>query len=232
MDEFMQTPFCGPCPETVCSEVTKDENDALKTLYQRMLDKKPGEALAAAAEASAALAAPSHDRADVCEVDELTKKGVSVLKRFDVLMAALIESRQTGLMFNDLKTVPHPLLFSRCKEVPPGSLNTMLIGLDVERVVKGPPADDNDLLDAVDALLQAEAGCKHSGAVHAAEVAAKAQPEPRHAEDAARIGAKAYSITSTGAKPGKSNAETPIEVVGYVGCTKAPPPPPPICKTI
>lgn len=221
----MEPKFCGPCPETECAEVRDDETVALKTLYERMLDKKPGEAIAAAAEAAAAAAAPSHDKSDVCEPDELTRAGNSVLKRFDVLMTAVLESRTTGLMFNDLKTVPHPMLFSRCKEVPPGSLNTTQFGLDVERAVLGPQADQNDLLDAADALMQAEAGCKHSGAVRAAEVAAQAQPEPRHAEDAARIGAKAYTTTSKGGKPGKSTAETPIEVVGYVGCTKSPPPP-------
>lgn len=213
--------FCGPCAETECMEVTECESDALKTLYQRMADERPSvdcdpprklkgaEARAAADEAAEACGRP----------------GVSPLKYFDVQMMAALDARAVSnadTSANDKATVPDPVLFARCKAVPAGAINAVLCGMDVERAVTGRPAERDAVQEAAEWLLMAEAACKHSGAVHAAQVAAIVQPEPKYAEDAARIGAKAYTAAARGDRPGGSTSETPVEVVGYVGCTRPP----------
>lgn len=219
----MTSPFCGPCPEnTECAEVTNDECVALESLYVRMLDKDPCvEAELAECSSSAVDRTPKPlDKATACR-----ETPVSLLKRFDELMMAVLESRAAvpSDPAHDKAAVPHPVLFSRCRASGPGTINASLYGLDVERAVLGPPVERDELLEAANALMKAEAACKHGGAVRAAEIAALAQHEPKHAEDAARIGAKAYTTPPTSDKPGGSTAETPIEVVGYVGCTKPPP---------
>jgi len=152
-------------------------------------------------------------------------KGVSPLKHFDVQMMATLDAKavttaDTGT--SDKATVPDPILFAKCKAIPAGTINAVLYGMDVERAVTGRTAERDGLQDAADWLLMAEAACKHSGAVHAAQVAAQVQPEPKYAEDAARIGAKAYTAAARGDRPGGSTSETPVEVVGYVGCTRPP----------
>jgi len=150
---------------------------------------------------------------------------MSPLKHFDVQMMATLDAKAVTTAdagTNDKATVPDPILFAKCKAVPPGTINAVLYGMDVERAVVGRPAERDDLKDAAEWLLMAEAACKHSGAVHAAQVAAQVQPEPKYAEDAARIGAKAYTAAARGDRPGGSTSETPVEVVGYVGCTRPP----------
>lgn len=222
----MSSEHCGPCAETECTEVTDGESAALKTLYQRMLNHEPCGADSAAANDDCGVAPGGrgpvpppqlpYDKSD-CIAD----KSATLLKRFDTMMQAALDSRTQGATdANDKATVPNPVLFSKCQGTPAGSLNTTLFGMDVERAVLGPLAEEDKLLAAVEDLMTAEAACKHSGAVRAAEKAAVTQLEPKHAEDAARIGAKAYNAAAKGDKPGGSSAETPVEVVGYVGCTK------------
>ncbi|VVC39915.1 Hypothetical protein CINCED_3A002938 [Cinara cedri] len=226
----MSSDHCSPCAKIECMEVNDDESVALKTLYERMLDHRPCGPDSEAANADCGAApcggrepapppALPYDKTADCTVD----KSKTVLKRFDTLMMAALESRTAGATdANDKGTVPDPILFRKCQNLPPGTLNSALYGMSVERAVLGPMAEEDKLLAAVDDLMMAEAACKHSGAVMAAQEAARAQPEPKHAEDAARIGAKAYNAANMNDKPGGSSAETPIEVVGYVGCTKPP----------
>lgn len=203
-------------------DVTDCEAAALKALYQRMADERPSldcdpprkptveEAMATKEAAEAAC-----DRAP----------GMSPLKYFDKQMMATLDSKMVTTSdagTNDKATVPDPILFAKCKAIPAGTINAVLYGMDVERAVTGRSAERDDLQDAAEWLLMAEAACKHSGAVHAAQVAAQVQPEPKYAEDAARIGAKAYTAAARGDRPGGSTSETPVEVVGYVGCTRPP----------
>lgn len=216
---------CGPCPETECLDVTDDEAAALKSLYVRMLDKPPRpcepSAAAATGRPSVATVVSPLVRHAACE-DE-GKSPRSLLQRFDELVTAALDSRTAGTSdsANDKAALPDAKLFRKCRSVPAGRLNTALYGIDVERTVVGAPAERDELTDAVDSLLKAEAACKHSGAVHAAEMAARSQPEAKHAEDAARIGAKAYTTADEG-KTGGLNCEYPVVVVGYVGCTRPP----------
>lgn len=213
----MASEHCHPCAVAGCLEVTDGEEAALKTLYQRMLDKQPEPPACGPVKPTA-----PYDKSVACK----PVGSESVLKRFDTIMQATLDSRSPGGAgpgADDKAVLPDPVLFTKCSATPAGTLNTSLFGMDVERAVIGPPAERDELLDAAESLLKAEAACKHSGAVKAAEIAARAQPEARHAEDAARIGAKAYSAAIKGGKPGGSTTETPIEVVGYVGCTKPPP---------
>lgn len=213
----MASEHCHPCAAAECLEVTDGEAAALKTLYQRMLDKQPEPPVCGPVKPTA-----PYDKSDAC----LPDGSESVLKRFDALMTATLDSRSPGGAgpgADDKAVLPDPVLFAKCSVTPAGSVNTSLYGLDVERAVMGPPAERDGLVEAAESLMKAEAACKHGGAVRAAEIAALAQPEPKHAEDAARIGAKAYSAAATGGKPGGSTVETPVEVVGYVGCTKPPP---------
>lgn len=211
------------CNPLECASVSSDEVSALKTLYDRILDdkgpcemptlncsgnKKP---------APATSAAQAFDRGKTCS------KEPSVLKRFESNLTLLLDSQEK----NDEKMPPlpggDPALFDGCERTPAGSVNASVFGLDIERAVLGTPAEIDQLLEAANELVMAEALCKHSGAVRAAEDAARAQPESKYAEDAARIGAKTYKAAVSGKKPGtRFMGETPIEVVGYVGCTKPP----------
>jgi len=203
--------------------VTEEECVALRTLYDRMLDKDSNEVLNTTECGPSAANRPLEplDRAIACR-----ETPMSLLKRFDNLMTTMLESRAAvpSDPAHDKAAVPHPVMFSRCRAPGPGTVNATLYGMDVEQAVLGTPAERNELLEAADALLRAEAACKHGGAVRAAEIAALAQHEPKHAEDAARIGAKAYSTPPANEKPGGASTETPIEVVGYVGCTRSSPP--------
>lgn len=217
----MASEFCGPCKDTECMEVTECEAEALKVLYQRMADERPSvdcdppRRLTAAEVTAAADAA-----AEACG-----RPDMSPLKYFDRQMTAALDARlpSTGdTSAQDTATVPNPVLFVKCKPMPPGTINAVLYGMDVERAVMGAPAERDSLLEAAEWLLMAEAACKHSGAVRAAEIAATVQPEPKYAEDAARVGAKAYTAAARGDRPGGSMSETPVEVVGYVGCTRPP----------
>lgn len=230
----MGSEHCGPCPETECIEVSDGESDALKTLYKRMMDNQqkceaetPG-AVTKDCGPNAGLRPPPatmpptpYEKSPAC--DEITS--LSVLKRFDTYMTTVLDSRSGGAMdggkaAHNKATVPDPVLFAKCEATPPGSINTMLYGLDVEQAVVGAPAARDELMEAALSLLKAEAACKHGGAVKAAEIAALKQPEAKYAEDAARIGANAYTSAAKGDKPGGMEAETPVEVVAYVGCTK------------
>lgn len=211
-------------------EVTDGETDALKTLYERMLDPcNFGVADEAAGPSDERCARPPmpatpYVKSAACDRDAAGNgEPPSLLRRFDALVTAALDSRTSGSSDSayDQAALPDPVLFTKCKAMPPGTINTVLCGIDVERAVQGPPAEPDGLLDAVDALVKAEAGCKLGGAVRAAEMAAMAQPEAKHAEDAARIGAKAYAAAAKGEKPGGSTSETPVEVVGYVGCTRS-----------
>lgn len=216
--------FCGPCAETECLEVTEDESAALKSLYARMLDRPAAATVTCDGGPAAAVAAPSPlARRAACATAEDDVRPRSLLQRFDELMAAALDSRTAGTSdsANDKAALPDAVLFAKCRPLPAGRLNTALYGIDVERTVVGAPVERDGLSDAVDALLKAEAACKHSGAVRAAELAAMAQPEAKHAEDAARIGAKAYTTADEG-KTGGLNSEYPVAVVGYVGCTRPP----------
>lgn len=217
---------CRPCAEVECLDVTECEVDALKSLYERMLDPDDQVAEQSAGPSDPRCARPPmpgtpYARPPPCDSDAVA---ATPLQRFDALLTAALESRTAGGSDSvyDRAALPDPVLFARCKALPAGAINTTLCGIDVERAVQGAQADRDELHDAVDALMKAEAGCKHGGAVRAAEIAALAQPEAKHAEDAARIGAKAYAAAAAGDKPGSSaGTEMPVEVVGYVGCTRS-----------
>lgn len=218
----MSSEFCGPCKDTECMDVTECESAALKVLYQRMADERPSADCDPPPKPS-----KEEERAakDAAEEACGRPKGVSPLKYFDVQMMATLDAKAlttADMGTSDKATVPDPILFAKCKAVPAGSINAVLYGMDVERAVTGRSAERDGLQDAADWLLMAEAACKHSGAVHAAQMAAQVQPEPKYAEEAARIGAKAYTAAARGDRPGGSTSETPVEVVGYVGCTRAP----------
>lgn len=230
----MDKEYCGPCPKTECTEVSDGESDALKTLYKRMLDNQQKcvaetpEAVTKDCGPDAGLRPPPgtmpptpYEKSPACDVIS----SLSVLKRFDAYMTSVLDSRSGGAMdggkaAHNKATVPDPILFARCEAAPPGSINTMLWGLDVEQAVVGAPAARDEQVEAALSLLKAEAACKHGGAVKAAEIAALKQPEAKYAEDAARIGANAYTSAAKGDKPGGMEAETPVEVVAYVGCTR------------
>lgn len=217
--------FCGPCAETECLGVTEDDTAALTSLYARMLDNSAAAGAGPSAAATVRTAAsPLARRAACADAGGAPSAApLSPLQRFDELMAAALDGRTAGTSdnANDKAALPDAVLFAKCRPLPAGRLNTALYGIDVERTVVGAPVERDGLSDAVDALLKAEAACKHSGAVRAAELAAMAQPEAKHAEDAARIGAKAYTTADEG-KTGGLNSEYPVVVVGYVGCTRPP----------
>lgn len=213
---------CSPCPEVECAEVTEDETTALKTLYKRITEK-PADDAERDSTVKGCVGGPRLPKPLEKSVACREKQKVSVLKRFDDLIESELESRvDTSDLARDAAAVPDPILFKKCRDKPPGAHNSTLYGMDVEKAVVGPPAERDEMLDAIESLLKAEAACKYSGAVRAAEVAAIAQPEAKHAEDAARIGAKKYTAVQ-GAKSDGVMAETPVEVVGYVGCTRPPP---------
>lgn len=218
----MSSEFCGPCKDTECMDVTDCESAALKALYQRMADERPSVDCDPPRKPTSAEARAAKDAAEEACGRPL---GVSPLKYFDVQMMATLDSKLVTTAdagTNDKATVPDPILFAKCKTIPAGAINAVLYGMDVERAVTGRSAERDGLRDAAEWLLMAEAACKHSGAVHAAHMAAQVQPEPKYAEDAARIGAKAYTAAARGDRPGGSTSETPVEVVGYVGCTRPP----------
>lgn len=221
---------CRPCADPECLEVTECEVDALKSLYERMLDPDDQVADLAAEPSGPRCARPPmpgtpYARPPPCDADGGPAAAAATpLQRFDALLTAALESRAGGGSDSvyDRAALPDPVLFAQCKTMPAGAINTTLFGIDVERAVQGAQADRDELHDAVDALMKAEAGCKHGGAVRAAEIAALAQPEAKHAEDAARIGAKAYAAAAAADKQGSSiGTEMPVEVVGYVGCTRS-----------
>jgi len=87
----------------------------------------------------------------------------------------------------------------------------------------GDGRDDGAKRAAYD-LAAAEAHCKHSGAVEAAELAVQVEPARHLAEVAARFGAQTYSggIVGGGADDcsgGSGGDNTPVVVVAYVGNT-------------
>lgn len=231
-DDDDMADHCRPCAEPECIDVTECEVEALKSLYERMLDPDDQVAEQSAGPSDPRCARPPmpgrpYARPPPCDSD-VAGAAATPLQRFDALLTAALESRTAGGSDSvyDRAALPDPVLFAKCKAMPAGAINTTLLSIDVERAVQGAQADRDELHDAVDALMKAEAGCKHGGAVRAAEIAALAQPEAKHAEDAARIGAKAYAAAAASDKSGSSaGTEMPVEVVGYVGCTRSCSPP-------
>lgn len=208
---------CGGCADSECAAVTDGESAALRALYERMLDRNPS-SRGGCAESAEQPRPPADRRRDDSKPAAAASLS-SPMKRFEADMNTLLDGRTARRSADDAAAVPDPVLFRRCGVATAGPVNSSLYGLHVERAVAGPPANRDALFDAAESLLLAEAACKHGGAVHAAEIAATRQPEPKHAEDAARAGANAYA--AAGQKPGADNsADTPIEVVGYVGCTR------------
>lgn len=210
----MSSDYCGECADTECLKVTDGETAALKELYERMLDQP---------DCTPRPQRPPNSRPAGCEEQANDALSSSPLKRFDANMKTLLDDRVATASADDKATVADPVLFKRCQAAPAGAINSSLYALDVERAVLGPPAERDGLFDAAQSLLLAEAACKHGGAVRAAELAATRQPEPKHAEDAARVGANAFTAAAKGEKSGGAAVDTPVEVVGYVGCTKPSP---------
>jgi len=158
----------------------------------------------------------------------------SPLKRADrLLTAAMLRQRKDGAggaaAEGDVKHLTDAVpAFKSCKARKPGAINSALFGLDLEQWMSAATAGDGRDEGAKRAaydLAAAEAHCKHSGAVEAAELAVHVEPARHLAEVAARFGAQTYSGSGVGGggaddcSGGSGGDSTPVVVVAYVGNT-------------
>lgn len=233
---------CGPCKETVdCTDIDDgdEEYGALTNLYKRLFEP----------DVNVCCSAEGDDKRDVgrCDCPLLTPPTAKIsgaaaataenycqdvpedthLKRADRQLTGLLARQPKGQAAEgDVKHLTSKLPgFKSCKLRKAGTVNTTVVGLDLEHwmatATAGDGRDDRVKRAAYD-LAAAEAYCKHDGAVDAAEQAVQYEPAGHLAEVAARLGAQLYAGDGGGGAGGSGHDDgddSPVVVVAYVGST-------------
>lgn len=229
---------CGPCQETVdCEEIAEggEEYGALTDLYKRLFE--PDVDICCPAEndviqdvgpcdcplsSLGVKVLPTADSANYCQ----DGSEETYVKRADRQLSSLLTRHLKGhTAEGDVKHLTSKLPgFKSCKIRKPGTVNTTLVGLDLEHwmatATAGDGRDEHVKRAAYD-LAAAEAYCKHDGAVEAAEQAVQYEPAGHLAEVAARFGAQSYSSDGggIGGSGHDEGDDSPVVVVAYVGST-------------
>ncbi|VVC26178.1 Hypothetical protein CINCED_3A019047 [Cinara cedri] len=230
---------CGPCKETVeCEEIPEDgdEYDALTDLYQRLFEPdadvccpKDGDNSqdAGRCDCPLTLPGPKLPAPAAGEAAKYCQDGPeeTYVKRADRQLSSLLTRHQKGQAEGDVKHLTSKLPgFKSCKIRKPGTVNTTLVGLDLEHwmatATAGDGRDEHVKRAAYD-LAAAEAYCKHDGAVEAAEQAVYYEPAGHLAEVAARFGAQSYAGDGggNGGSGQDKGDDSPVVVIAYVGST-------------
>lgn len=236
---------CGPCKEIEsCEDIVEGEDEeyeALTELYNRLFDPPTAAACCPRKEdddddcdekregrCECPLMSPPPPRfvppatVDYCPDRMLNE---SPVRRADRQLSALLKRRKGNVDEGDVKhLIAKEDGHKACVHHKPIMLNSAMFGLDLEHwmaAATGGDGRDDNARRAAYHLAAAEAYCKHSGAVEAAERAVHIEPAGHLAEVAARFGAQTYTKTHTdGDETGEDNRdESPVVVIAYVGNT-------------
>lgn len=218
---------CEPCKNTECLGLPEQEYEALKELYQRIIDTRgynTDDKYENDESNREHCKSRNSDHGDIFNSNNVDKCSYenSVLKLFDQNLTALLKQREGktaehGMSQNQFNKLPS---FKSCKHKS-GAINATSFGLDIEQEMSNfRVVNQNDVKRAAYELVMAEAYCKHAGAVEAAEIAMYFEPIDSLAEDAARIGAQNFTTVANIDQIGDTDTtDCPIEVVAYVGNT-------------
>lgn len=152
------------------------------------------------------------------ELERRIKNYVSPLRKFDSF--AVGELRRREIAEEDFPRLKVPQLKGQHKCRVSCLLNHNVdYAVDMEQELRNIGIQETYMLDMLEKLTKAEAAVRFQGAVRAAEVAAMSAP-PDLAEEAAVAGARGYSVETQEFSKKSSPGENPIEIIGYIGCTR------------
>lgn len=152
------------------------------------------------------------------EIKAKFKNWVSPLRKFDVFATGELRRREIAEEDFPRLKVPQMKGHHKCKVSSLLSHNVDY-AVDMEQELRNIGIQETHMLDMLEKLTKAEAAVRFQGAVRAAEVAAMSAP-PDLAEEAAVAGARGYSVETQEFSKKSSPGENPIEIIGYIGCTR------------